>query len=406
MPCARASSAAFKRVGRQQHRSGRRRERRSAIVSQAALHGRAAATGVTPAGLPNPPRRRGRFVKPPFRLAGGCRTLRAPCPVRGSARPALLRARPVGFGVENVAFGHYVVARAAPWPADPLASSTWSPTSPAPCSSPAAAPSCAGRWAREAALEAAVLILGWSLCLHWPKAIARRHVQRRLDQRAQGGRAGGRRRARRAPAPRTAEARWLAGAARRSRRTPCAPFFLLAGIQHILFVQFVETLVPPFIPFGRFWTYFAAAALLAAGFGLLAPPVRRLAATLTGWMVFSWVFLVHVPLIFRLGAARVAGRLRSPRRSAASASCWLRSRIGATEAVELTPLLERQVRAGLRRMSRTGGLRRMVAAMPGHVRARSSGSDGEAATAPSRSATSSLDPANATLQARRRPRRR
>jgi hypothetical protein len=81
----------------------------------------------------------------------------------------------------------------------------------------------------------------------------------------------------------------------------CAPFFLLAGIQHILFVQFVETLVPPFIPFGRFWTYFAAAALLAAGFGLLAPPVRRLAATLTGWMVFSWVFLVHVPLIFRIG---------------------------------------------------------------------------------------------------------
>jgi len=81
----------------------------------------------------------------------------------------------------------------------------------------------------------------------------------------------------------------------------CAPFFLLAGVQHILFVQFVETLVPPFIPFARFWTYAAAAALLAAGFGLLAPPVRRLAAILTGWMVFSWVFLVHVPLIFRIG---------------------------------------------------------------------------------------------------------
>ena len=81
----------------------------------------------------------------------------------------------------------------------------------------------------------------------------------------------------------------------------CAPFFLLAGIQHILFVQFVETLVPPFIPFARFWTYFAAGALLAAGFGLLAPPVRRLAAILTGWMVLSWVFLVHVPLIVRIG---------------------------------------------------------------------------------------------------------
>ena len=25
----------------------------------------------------------------------------------------------IGFGLENIAFGHYVVARAAPWPADP-----------------------------------------------------------------------------------------------------------------------------------------------------------------------------------------------------------------------------------------------------------------------------------------------
>jgi hypothetical protein len=24
-----------------------------------------------------------------------------------------------GFGLENIAFGHYVVARAAPWPASP-----------------------------------------------------------------------------------------------------------------------------------------------------------------------------------------------------------------------------------------------------------------------------------------------
>ena len=81
----------------------------------------------------------------------------------------------------------------------------------------------------------------------------------------------------------------------------CAPFFLLAGVQHILFVQFVETLVPPFIPFARFWTYFAAAALARrrlrpAGAARPAP-----GGDLAGWMVFSWVFLVHVPLIFRIG---------------------------------------------------------------------------------------------------------
>jgi uncharacterized membrane protein YphA (DoxX/SURF4 family) len=157
----------------------------------------------------------------------------------------------------------------------------------------------AGRWTREAALQAAVLILGWSLCLHWPKALAGAPLggdwtnALKAVVLATGLVAV----AARAPGPPNA----LLAALRHIAPHACAPFFLLAGIQHILFVQFVETLVPPFIPFARFWSYFAAAALLAGGFGLLAPPVRRLAASLTGWMVFSWVFLVHVPLIFRVG---------------------------------------------------------------------------------------------------------
>jgi hypothetical protein len=45
-----------------------------------------------------------------------------------------------------------------------------------------------------------------------------------------------------------------------------------------------------------FWTYFAAVALIAGGIGLNVPPTARLAATLSGIMLFSWVFLVHIPL--------------------------------------------------------------------------------------------------------------
>jgi len=210
----------------------------------------------------------------------------------------------IGFGLENIAFGHYVVARAAPWPADPAQQHLIAYVTGVLFLASGGA-ILVGRWTREAALEAAVLILGWSLCLHWPRAIAGpafsgdwTNALKAVVLVAGGvvvaaGAAGtpsGLLRALRAIAPHAS-----------------APFFLLAGIQHILFVQFVETLVPPFIPFPRFWTYFAAAALLAAGFGLLAPPVRRLAATCTGWMVFSWVFLVHVPLIFRLGALEWQG---------------------------------------------------------------------------------------------------
>jgi len=210
----------------------------------------------------------------------------------------------IGFGLENIAFGHYVVARAAPWPADPLAQHLIAYVTAAillACGGTilAGLAGLAGRWTREAALEAAVLILGWSACLHWPKAIAGSPLSGDWTNafKAVVLAAGGVVVAARAPGASNAV---LAGL-RRIAPHACAPFFLLAGIQHILFAQFVDTLVPPFIPFARFWTYFAAAALFAAGFGLLTPPVRRLAATLTGWMVFSWVFLVHVPLVFRLG---------------------------------------------------------------------------------------------------------
>ena len=204
----------------------------------------------------------------------------------------------VGFGLENIVFGHYVVARAAPWPADPMQQRLVA------CVTGVLFVACgaailARRWTREAALQAAALIIGWSLCLHWPKAMAGdtfsgdwtnalKAVVLAAGGVVVGARAAG------SPVP-------MLSALDRVTPHACAPFFLLAGIQHILFVQFVETLVPPFIPFARFWTYFAAGALLAAGFGLLAPPVRRRAAILTGWMVFSWVFLVHVPLIVRIG---------------------------------------------------------------------------------------------------------
>lgn len=74
-----------------------------------------------------------------------------------------------------------------------------------------------------------------------------------------------------------------------------AAFLLLCGIQHFLWWQFVQTLVPAWLPGARFWTYFAAVALIAGAVGLLLPRTRRLAAHLTGSMIFSWVFLVHLP---------------------------------------------------------------------------------------------------------------
>jgi len=76
-------------------------------------------------------------------------------------------------------------------------------------------------------------------------------------------------------------------------------FMILCGIQHFMYVAFVVSLIPSWIPGAVFWTYFAAVALIAGGIGLMVPRLSRLAAWLSGAMIFSWVFLVHVPLTLR-----------------------------------------------------------------------------------------------------------
>lgn len=75
-----------------------------------------------------------------------------------------------------------------------------------------------------------------------------------------------------------------------------AAFLIYCGAAHFPYAKYVASLIPPWIPAHMFWTYFAAIALIAGGIGLLVPKTARLAAILSGIMLFSWVFLVHIPL--------------------------------------------------------------------------------------------------------------
>ncbi len=73
-------------------------------------------------------------------------------------------------------------------------------------------------------------------------------------------------------------------------------FMAYCGALHFPYAKYVAGLIPPWIPGHMFWTYFAAVALIAGGIGLLVPQTARLAATLSGIMLISWFFLVHIPL--------------------------------------------------------------------------------------------------------------
>jgi uncharacterized membrane protein len=71
--------------------------------------------------------------------------------------------------------------------------------------------------------------------------------------------------------------------------------YVFFGIEHFLYVNFVASLVPHWIPGPVFWTYFAGAALIASGLGLLTGIAARLAAGLSGLMVFIWLLVLHLP---------------------------------------------------------------------------------------------------------------
>ena len=71
------------------------------------------------------------------------------------------------------------------------------------------------------------------------------------------------------------------------------------GIDHFLYVKFVSGLVPDWIPFPIFWTYFTGVALLGAGISILIDFKIKIVCQLLAVMLFIWLFTVHFRLALR-----------------------------------------------------------------------------------------------------------
>jgi uncharacterized membrane protein len=74
-----------------------------------------------------------------------------------------------------------------------------------------------------------------------------------------------------------------------------AAFLMLGGYLHFIYIDFVISLVPGWIPGQRFWAYATGVALIAGGLGIIIPLTTRLAATLSALMIFIWVLCLHIP---------------------------------------------------------------------------------------------------------------
>jgi uncharacterized membrane protein len=150
-----------------------------------------------------------------------------------------------------------------------------------------------GRHVMPAALSIAVLVLAWAVARNVPAALADANFGGAWTRLGKG-------------VAMTGGALAVAAAARqRAGRSTAAlmtagrfalGFFLIAsGVQHFLFPDAVATLVPAWIPGPRAWGYAAGVALIAGGAGLIVPSAARLSGLLVGLMLFTWVWILHVP---------------------------------------------------------------------------------------------------------------
>ncbi len=154
----------------------------------------------------------------------------------------------------------------------------------------------AGRQLRAAGLTAAALIFAWAFLRNIPVAVADRIYGGAWTALGKG-------------LALTGGGLAVAGLPRRwthVARVCLGAFLISSGVQHFLFVPFVATLVPAWIPGPRFWTYFAGVALIAGGLGLIVPGTTRLAGSLSGLMIFLWFVMLHIPRA--LAAAEAASR--------------------------------------------------------------------------------------------------
>jgi uncharacterized membrane protein len=67
------------------------------------------------------------------------------------------------------------------------------------------------------------------------------------------------------------------------------------GALHLFGPQFVEALVPRYMPWRLFWVYFVGGALIAASLSIATKTAVRWSGLLVGIMMFSFVAMIHLP---------------------------------------------------------------------------------------------------------------
>jgi uncharacterized membrane protein len=72
---------------------------------------------------------------------------------------------------------------------------------------------------------------------------------------------------------------------------------IIFGVQHFLYADYIATLIPHWIPFPLFWSYFVGIAFIAGAASILLKIKIRLACSLLSFMFLFWIIFVHLPRV-------------------------------------------------------------------------------------------------------------
>lgn len=212
----------------------------------------------------------------------------------------------IGMGLEHFIYKEFITGRARPWPAAIPGGPIWAYLSGFVIVVTGAA-ILSGKKARVAAILLAALLFVWALLRHIPVVAASEILSPDWTKAVKALALVGGALAVAATFPKleTARSTLLSRFINREAEfivvgTICLAVFMINnGSQHFIYTEFVASIIPSWFPGNPvFWAYFAAVALFAGALGMFYPPTAHLAALLTGVMVFSWVWIVHVPRVF------------------------------------------------------------------------------------------------------------
>jgi uncharacterized membrane protein len=208
----------------------------------------------------------------------------------------------VGLGIGHFAFQDFVTGRAPAWPESVPGGPVWAMLTGAVLVTVGFA-LLAGKKARVAAILAATMVFAWALLRQIPVTAASPFLSGEWTDAGKALRFVGGALAVAATLPReggNGTSAFLRFINRRTEfilvgRVFVGVTLIANGIQHFTSTKFVASLIPAGFPGDALaWTYFGGVALIAGGLGLLIPQTSRWAALLSGLMIFSWFFIVHV----------------------------------------------------------------------------------------------------------------